>query len=87
MTSGANSACPLPEAQAIVSTNIGELIATPEYETRLGYADGGNRILTLLVQSCAAEIAVNIRPAAGTHGDGKTAQRTQSKQIKLTVNR
>jgi hypothetical protein len=54
----------LPEAQAIVSTNIGELVATPEYEVMLGYPSGENRILTLLVQSCAAEIAVKIRPAA-----------------------
>ena len=54
----------LPEAQAIVSANIGELVATPVYEIMLGHPGGENRILTLLVQSCAAEIAVKIRPAA-----------------------
>jgi hypothetical protein len=54
----------LPEAQAIVSANIGELVGTPEYEIVLGYPGGENRILTLLVQSCAAEIAVKIGPAA-----------------------
>lgn len=55
----------LPAAQATVSANIGELVATPEYETLLRYPGGENRILTLLVQSCAAEIAVKIKkPAA-----------------------
>jgi hypothetical protein len=54
----------LPGAQAIVSANIGELVATPGYEIMLGYPGGENRILTLLVQSCAAEIAVKIRPTA-----------------------
>jgi hypothetical protein len=54
----------LPAAQAIVSANIGELVATPEYEIMLGYPGGENRILALLVQSCAAEIAARIRPEA-----------------------
>jgi hypothetical protein len=53
----------LPEARAIVSANIGELVATAEYEIMLGYAGGEGRLLTLLVQSCAAEITVKIRPA------------------------
>src|SRR5215469_4069407 len=54
----------LPEAQAIVSSNIGALVAAPEYEILLGYSPGEARIIALLVQSCAAEIADTIGPSA-----------------------
>jgi hypothetical protein len=46
----------LPDAQAIVSANIGALVAAPEFEILLGYSPGEARIIALLVQSCAAEI-------------------------------
>ena len=51
-----------PEAQAIVSANIGELVAAPEYATLLDRPGGENRILALLIHSCAAEIAAKIKP-------------------------
>ena len=54
----------LPKAQAIVSANIGELVAAPEYATLLDRPGGESRILALLVQSCAAEIAAKTRPVA-----------------------
>jgi hypothetical protein len=47
----------LPDAHAIISWNIGALVAAPEFEMLLGYSPGEDRILTLLVQSCEAEIA------------------------------
>jgi hypothetical protein len=50
----------LPKAEAIVSANIGELVAAPEYATLLDRPHGENRILALLVQSCAEEIGVKI---------------------------
>ena len=50
----------LPKAQAIVSANIGELVAAPEYATLLDRPGGESRILALLVQSCAEEIGVKI---------------------------
>src|SRR5215469_12073955 len=53
-----------PEAQAIVSSNIGALVAAPEFEILIGYSPGEARIVTLLVQSCAAEIAAKIGPSA-----------------------
>jgi hypothetical protein len=55
----------LPDAQAIVSANIGALVAAPEFEILLGYSSGEARIVSLLVQSCAAEIADTIGPSAG----------------------
>jgi hypothetical protein len=54
----------LPKAQAIVSANIGELVAVPEYATLLDRPDGENRILALLIQSCAAEIDAKIKSVA-----------------------
>jgi hypothetical protein len=54
----------LPEARAIVSSTIGALVVAPEFEILLGYSRGEARMITLLVQSCAAEIAANIRPPA-----------------------
>ena len=54
----------LPKAQAIVSANIGELVAAPEYATLLDRPGGESRILALLVQSCAAEIAAKTKPVA-----------------------
>jgi hypothetical protein len=54
----------LPKARGIVSANIGEVVATPEYAMTLDRPGGENRILTLLVQSCAIEIAAKIRPGA-----------------------
>ena len=50
----------LPDAQAIVSANIGALVAAPEFEILLGYSPGETRMLALLVQSCEAEIADTI---------------------------
>ena len=50
----------LPDAEAIVSANIGELVATAEYATLLDRPGGENRILTLLIQTCAAEIDAKI---------------------------
>ena len=50
----------LPDAQAIVSANIGALVAAPEFEILLGYSPGEARILLLLVDSCATEIADTI---------------------------
>jgi hypothetical protein len=58
----------LPKAQAIVSANIGELVATPEYETLLDRPGGENRIFAFLLQSCAAEIEVKIKPAGEKRG-------------------
>jgi hypothetical protein len=52
----------LPKAQAIVSANIGELVATAEYETLLDCPSGGNRIFAILLQSSAAEIDAKIKP-------------------------
>jgi hypothetical protein len=54
----------LPQAQAIVSAYIGELVATPEYETLLDRPGGENRIFAILLQSCAAEVDAKITPAA-----------------------
>jgi hypothetical protein len=54
----------LPDAQAIVSANIGALVAAPEFEILLGYSPGEARMVALLVQSCAAEIADTIGPSA-----------------------
>ena len=54
----------LPKAQAIVSANIGELVAAPEYATLLDRPGGESRILALLVQSCAAEIAAKTKRVA-----------------------
>ena len=54
----------LLEAQAIVSANIGALVAAPEFEILLGYSPREARIIALLVQSCAAEIAGTIGPSA-----------------------
>ena len=51
----------LPKAQAIVSANIGELVATAGYETLLDRPGGENRIFAILLQSCAAEIDGKIR--------------------------
>ena len=51
----------LPKAQAIVSANIGKLVATAEYETLLDRPGGENRIFAILLQSCAAEIDGKIR--------------------------
>src|SRR5215469_12847613 len=53
----------LPEAQAIVSSTIGALVAAPEFEILLGYAHGEDRIVTLLVQSCATEIHAKLGPS------------------------
>ena len=53
----------LLEAQAIVSANIGALVAAPKFEILLGYSPGEARIVALLVQSCAAEIADTIGPS------------------------
>jgi hypothetical protein len=50
----------IPKAQAIVSANIGKLVAAPEYEILLGYPSDEHRILTLLVQSYAAEIGTKL---------------------------
>jgi hypothetical protein len=47
----------LPEAQAIVSSHIGALVAAPEFEIVLDYSPGEARIVTLLVHACAGEIA------------------------------
>ena len=47
----------LPEAQAIVSSHIGALVAAPEFEIVLDYSPGEARIVTLLVHACAVEIA------------------------------
>jgi hypothetical protein len=58
----------LPKAQAIVITNIGELVATPEYETLLDRPGGESRIFALLLQSCAAEIEAKIKPAGEKRG-------------------
>jgi hypothetical protein len=64
---------PLPKAQAVVSANIGELVATAEYETLLDRPGGENRIFALLLQSCAAEIDAKIKPVVQKHR--KIAQR------------
>jgi hypothetical protein len=53
----------LPDAQAIVSANIGALVAAPQFEILLGYSPGEARTIALLVQSCAAEIADTIGPS------------------------
>jgi hypothetical protein len=73
----------LAKAQAIVSANIGELVATPEYEILLGYPSGENRILTLLVQSCAAEIAARIR--AEKRRKSTPARARRETQIRLAA--
>jgi hypothetical protein len=55
-------------AHAIISSNIGALVAAPEFEMLLGYSPGEARMLTLLVQSCAAEIAAKLWPSGGERG-------------------
>jgi hypothetical protein len=50
----------LRDAQAIVSANIGALVAAAKFEILLGYSPGETRMLALLVESCAAEIADTI---------------------------
>ena len=52
----------LLKARAIVSTNIGELVGTPEYGMLLDRPDGESRVLTLLVQACAAELHSEFKP-------------------------
>ena len=47
----------LPEAQAIVTSHIGALVAAPEFEIVLDHSPGEARIVTLLVHACAGEIA------------------------------
>jgi hypothetical protein len=54
----------LPKAQAIVSANVGELVAVPEYATLLDCPSGENRILALLIQSCAADLDTKIKSVA-----------------------
>jgi hypothetical protein len=55
----------LLQAHAIISANIGALVAAPEFEMLLGYPPGEDRMLTLLVQSCAIEIASKLEPSVG----------------------
>ena len=57
----------LPKAEAIVSANIGELVAAPEYETLLDHPGGENRIFALLLQSCAAELHSEFKPVVEKH--------------------
>jgi hypothetical protein len=52
----------MPDARAIVTANIGALVAAPEFEILLGYSPGEARMLALLTQSCAAEILDTIGP-------------------------
>ena len=57
----------LPEAQAIVSANIGELVATAEYETLLDRPGGENRIFASPVAVGPVETGCKTRsgPASG----------------------
>src|SRR5262249_9045199 len=52
----------VPRAEAIVNANIGEMVATPEWAMLLDKPAGKNRLLTLLVQSCAARVDAKTQP-------------------------
>ena len=51
-----------PRAEAIVNANIAELIACPEWAMLLDRPGGEDRIIIVLVRSCAAEIDRKIQP-------------------------
>ena len=66
----------LPEAQAIVSSHIGALVAAPEFEILLDYSRGEARLVTLLVHACAGEIAAKIRLSAKEACKGRARRGT-----------
>ena len=75
----------LPKAQAIVSANIGELVAAPEYATLLDRPGGENRIFAHLLQSCAAEIEAKIKPVAKKRPKGMLRRVPRGTPLRLVA--
>jgi len=51
-------------------------VAAPEFEILLGYSHGEDRIIALLVQSRAAEIADTIGPSTGERRNARVRRGT-----------
>jgi hypothetical protein len=75
----------LLEAQAIITDQIGELVATPEYETLLDRPGGENRILTLLVHSCAAKLDPMMQRAHNRHDKAAFCGTPCSRPLRLVA--
>jgi hypothetical protein len=78
----------VPRVEATVNANIGELVAAPEWAMLLDQPGGKNRLLTLLVQSCAARVDAKIQPPPARCGKWSAARRVRqprprASQIKL----
>ena len=71
--------------EAIVNANIGELVASPEWATLLDRPGGRDRILMLLVQSCATRINARIQPSPKKERKAKGSAAAPRPPLRLVV--